>query len=449
MFSVLTPRKSGLTFIIPESEIIDDIYKLAHGDNPEKAVTMIRTLCLPKYYKDFAAFDANKTKLTTLAGFQLDVENISPDSITLSNGSKLKSESKFHPFESRSNIAIYNMSGSIPTTGTAVPKKEKAGVSGGFDYSDKKKKKIRFIASLEAQYRAGISSGVNPYLDAVVSLLDYLEDDKAMQNAAVVLLDYDPIVSFYILVNFPELISDDDIDSWIDNYSKIFKPRTAYIAYIDSIKNRGLTLSSEESRAKIRDHIKQFRGSQLGNPVTKSTFPSKIREQAEKWASSNSVEDVNDVFPPALASIYSSKPSIKFLHDEFRNVASALMAGAKTPADISEALVEISLYLVGTRKGLQTLFSDAAKYSIGNELLYASAQFVCTTDYFYIPALSIEISNLDGADSGTDPSKGLVYVNGFKGKYDALKQFTDSEINKHMLRLNLARTGRWADAQSE
>ncbi len=423
MFGVLTPRKSGLTFLIPDTAIIKEIDSLTHGKNPEKAAEMIRALTLPVYYADIVAFDANKTKLKTLAGFNLDIKNISPDNITLTNGSKISTESKFQPFEGKSNIAVYKINGPIQMSG----KTSGAGISGGFD-PGYKNSITKYINHLEASYKVGITSGANPYVDAVVSLLDYTQvKDGNKFKQALTILDYDPVVSFYIYMNFDKLFSESFISDWIANGIKPYGGVKAYMKYLEMIDTVGGDLGDPKKRSEVREQIKAYRSQIFGDGATKEKIPTAALEKYSSWIG---------LFP-----VYGGDARLKFLHDEFRNLASALLDDANDPASVNEALEEIGLYLIGTKKG-KTMFGDCSRTAIGNELFHATCLFICTNDYFYLPATPIEAAAIPGASENQKvPSNGLVFTNVFKKKLEALKSFKTEDPPLGVIKINAERAG--------
>jgi hypothetical protein len=508
MFPNFSPHKNGITVLIPNTDAaIAEIHKDVFGNNPQAAVEKLRNLIIPKYFKslDILAEASSKDVVKTLGGKQLKItKSKNSDGYIIEGTSvKLTPEPKFVTFTEATNMAAYGASGFMERTGGITSSrhlsgKRGKGKRGGDDYDDDDtsygaaqggcgcavdgayqggcdclggedafndvtggifggadltpvmREKRKFIEYTEKQFKHG---RVDIYADLVCSFLDYLratgKDDQYW--AAIALLDPHPIISFYIYMYLPgmmsTIITDDQIVEWIHSRVPTINPYKSYLVYTGEIDRiPGVAISSFEQRQKLRKLIKEARAGIFADGVKKDLTPASIKGQSEVWAQSNTVGDISNVFPALLSAEYAKNPNYKLIIDEFRYSAGFLLRDAVDMMAAADAIDEISLYLVGISAKQLSLFGDITSQMIGNELLHAACMFLCSTDYFYIPETSQNYTKIDGAEATQqdNPQDAIKLYSTFVWKYKLLESMAsstkvESAARIELLKMNYAR----------
>lgn len=230
-----SPAHRGITFLFPDEKRRKEIDKIAYGDDPDKASEIIRSYIIPDIFlspSDFASKDRQCGNHLGV-GFGKPTAHDS-DSVTFKDF-KIEKAKTFKAMNKRSDdISVWKVvSGSPPMKGEAysAPKKERrekpAKVGRG-----EQRVSARLCLLQKAVDGLGVKN-VDPFLAYVVSFLNFLKwtGDATLDRISFA-LDYEPIVSFFILFE-PFRCSDYFIpDEVFNKWPQVFMFRNASEEYL-------------------------------------------------------------------------------------------------------------------------------------------------------------------------------------------------------------------------
>jgi hypothetical protein len=192
--------RGGVTFLFPPAHCREAIVAAAESDAPESAVLMIKALIIPEH-------------VTSLGDFARPLGNLNglpfrPASGGFSAGGASFSVSAAAPaFTALGErpIAVYAVSGQVPPTVVAVGEAER------YAPVPHQRPRVGGSGAAPAGWRATYAETLartpvgpanpSPHLAAVASLLCWLREREPDTYTAVLpLLDYEPIITFYILL---------------------------------------------------------------------------------------------------------------------------------------------------------------------------------------------------------------------------------------------------------
>lgn len=338
----LNPRHGdGVTFVIPDDKTVDELHKASVSDDDAKltaAVSTIKAHTIPMYLATVAEFDAVKDDVPNGLDQRLEIESASGGVVTLKNGTTFKPDPKFKAMPHKAGLsAVFVATGAIPTAGPASTKKHagrpprpagkgRAGAVGS-DEPDVAKVRGAICHTVESAMAPLVTrqteGAQNPYLAAVLSLLDFLK--KASPEAyerAVCTLDYSPYASFYLLVE-PDsaaqlyLIDDELIAEW-DRTRQAgagYDPKGAMAAYESHLKAGQGMLQGDA--AALGAAVDRARWTVQAHGVSRSMVPKAIKAAYDTLSSGNTVGGVA-AFPANYASFLAAHPGYKAWQDEAR-----------------------------------------------------------------------------------------------------------------------------------
>lgn len=327
-FSVSSRTGQGraVTFLMPDASYVGEIVKMADSDTPEVAGSMLRSLVLPDRYATVSDFETAKNDVVNLLHHKVDVKSVSAKGVEFGCGCTATPDAGFIPFDTaKENFFVWSLSGKgrFPTEGERVERKQHSGskVKGGARCGAM----LRCTADIESSYREYLKNGgENPYEAAVDKIMSILaargENDVTFQCAASV-LDQDPLVSYYLLV---EPHKDDDF----------FIPS----ACLEQEKEVGVTLQSYRSfiapdNLQLRSARKALRDEILVQGTDKMTVKKQIQAAYEALRETGSVKGVR-LYSDAVQKYYASKEYLRQWQDEFRFIVGRLSAAIK--GDVGE-----------------------------------------------------------------------------------------------------------------
>lgn len=199
MFKV-RKHSSGLTFLRPDSNLVDKLKKLAYGDNPEEAVQVIQSMILLDNLESLDDFANNKDDISTFLRKKLPVASANSKSVMLTNGAEIRVDDDFDSRNDK-NISVHLLSKEFVPTDTEPasgsnnkPKVKK--MMGGADYNGGRAK--LFINVLIEHARC---EKRNPSLEVLVNLMQYLENSRSSLLSGVMSqLSGDTIASLAIVL---------------------------------------------------------------------------------------------------------------------------------------------------------------------------------------------------------------------------------------------------------
>lgn len=168
---LLKPRNParGITLLFPqEKSYRKQIIDLAHSNEPEKAVSMLKALVLPNHYEDESEFDGN---VVNLLGQKVAVEKVDKDSVKLSNGLSLKKDESFIPMGHRDNMSVFLLSGKgeMPLDAPSAEMQESKVKRGG---AVAKKREVQELLCKEYRH----NQSCNVYMKKVYMQLRMIKD---------------------------------------------------------------------------------------------------------------------------------------------------------------------------------------------------------------------------------------------------------------------------------
>lgn len=197
MLGNLTPkgRGSGTTFLVPDTKARAEILKGAASDSDaqiDKAVDLVKAHILPVSAATAADM---RGEVGSLLGVKLETESVSGGEVRLKGGAVLAPEPSFRA-QRRDNIHVWRVkSGEVPLSGPEFTRSRVR--RGGAEASASLGSRALLARRTEQTFQT--NRGI--YLEQVVSLLGFLKrNHQDLYTCVLPLVDRDPTVSFYILV---------------------------------------------------------------------------------------------------------------------------------------------------------------------------------------------------------------------------------------------------------
>lgn len=223
---MFVPRKgvSGLTFLRPDKQLLEQIQALASGDDPEKAVDALQSMLLLDNLDDISDFEDKRNNIPTFKRKKLPVASVDGSKVVLSNGAEIHPDKEFESRGDRENISVYILSKALvpassePASASNASARSKSKKHGG---GDTRGSRGELFGRVLAAYCASVDS--NPAVELLVTLLKYLNandpqcaalvrsqlSDDAIASLAVILQPYRTAGFTYI--------SADVYNSWLSS----------------------------------------------------------------------------------------------------------------------------------------------------------------------------------------------------------------------------------------
>jgi hypothetical protein len=351
--------KTGITFLMPDAKLTEDIRKLAESSDASKAeegAAMLSALILRDIYCD----DKKKGPLFR-KGFvancmwppqQVAVDSVSSDGkvVTFANKATATVASDFVEMRSAdkpSKLAVWKYSGphygitNSPAPAPTKPQKRapyEKKIDGGYNPSSGQLNGIRFkvMLAVEQDYVHDVlsnSGGLNAYRRASLSLLEHLKlVNPGRYNDLLSLVAFDNF-DFYLLVQ-PHLQSDSEEDFLIDTdtimtWSKKWRA-AKNVDYMKTFKTvqhdltdpQGKSAALFTRRKEVLEAIKDAR--EKNTIVVTNKFRSCVDHIETAYATlerDNRIGEVGDVFPAFVHEHFSKNEGLKLLYDDLRYIS--------------------------------------------------------------------------------------------------------------------------------
>lgn len=437
MEGALSPkRKTGITFIYPTTSQRKQIIKDTYSSDPIKAIQqldahILRTALVP-------GCDFQKI-ISCRLGIIIKIKNHTDTEIILENGAKIVIAEDFIPLQ-KDNIAVWLLeSGEMPTEGEEIDQKI---VHGRGEITDpqpvRHKSSARAIlaTTVEQSYndcmRTDHCRSFDPYLSHVVSLLNFLKlHHKTVLNSILPLIDRDPIVTFYLLLE-PYKTTNDHLlgdvllfgaKGW--NGAQIYEGAVEeFYQYFNDLGDATEESATDRAGHKtiplifsnvgmVRRNIDITRIALLGHEgdrVNKIATPQAVRTFYEILSSTNTIADAHCVFPDdTLRQV----PKLKKLwQDELRFVLHAALQELRHRPYSKETYETILKMLRFDRRGddyaRESSLTDALRLhnNIAPQAEFElMLRFINSSDYLYIPVTREHITSHWGDVPVTDASQ--------------------------------------------
>jgi hypothetical protein len=363
--------------MIPEDKTIKKVLDLSYGDPSEKqqAYSIIAASIALEAYKTPTDFKAAAGKASNALHYYLkiDASGSSANSVKFESGATASLDKKFVDGSKKGQLAVYSLTGELPTEGELVPlskpsasSRKKKITTGGQDEEEEAQESYyggheglqlrnKIADEVEVAYiqarqnaekqtfnvlskakvggkRPTIVEGQtikNPYLEAVLSLINYIfhfTDEECVRT--ILLGRIFPILSYchidFYLIFEPHkasgecLVPDHIIESW---YKR--QPAFNINIVLDKVEKHINGQDKNPScpgfyvkRYELLDEVDSLRDNALVN-LGRSMSQDIINIYLQ-LANENRIGHIRDILPQELASLYAKEPYRKICEDELR-----------------------------------------------------------------------------------------------------------------------------------
>jgi len=422
LLHALTPgHNPGATFLYPEDPAYKkEIIELAYSKSVEDGVQaekMIKALILPDVFA--SASDFKDKTVGSRLGIALVVKDATSkgkvEAVTFDNGAEIVLDRGF--VSTKPNLFVWRVKkGRIPMEGPEYKPpfvKKRGKITGGSDrpmYSGIRRSlathaEDQFIAHI----RANNEMGNGEFVIKIVSFLNFLKVQAATNKQAadllsdiIVLMDYNPIVSFYLIfepyktntTDGAYFVPDEILAAW-NGITLCSQPVKEYENFMArGCITRPSSLSEGADQTSIRSQIDTIRHSiDSSQSNSKLGLPNKVIEAYKSVMANNSISGLDNVFSASLlARIGASK---KLWMDEFRYLIHAYAAtvlfkqyqsATERAADAQNMLDLIRTY-PGNRYASESKMTNVDAINIDvapTSTFYELKTFILSTDFLYV-----------------------------------------------------------------
>jgi len=436
-------RSPGVTFLYPKDKAYrDKVVDKAYSADADEAAKIIESLIIPDALLQGADFQ--RRPVGSRLGVKYGVETAERGKVKLANGVELVASDDFHPLARREGaLAVWLISkGELPLTGEAYKapapeRKARDGVRGGAGAGDGApalNSRQTLAASTEGEFdlcmKRDKCRAHNPYLAKVVSLLACLRAKRPELLPAVMpVLDYDPLVTFYLLIEpyktlGGHLIPEDVLfgeGAWngtdcygdaVEEYKDIFRsmPGQSAASAADPQTGSGAVPYVFRDRAAVAAQADVARH-QLGGNNNPRQLPQQVQDVYAILSAQNTIGGMGPVLPDVAKTALAAgkklwQDELRFtLHQalqEMRHAPYSTATFASIVRDLREAWPGNN-YTAEAR--LSNVADQRANVSPRTELLLLT-KFVNSTDFLYLP---VTPDDAGAAWGSMDPTDETVY----------------------------------------
>lgn len=375
-------KHPSITFLMPKGKLRTEIIDLAYSNTPERAVDMIISLVLPYGFSTIESFNnAPASQIGNKLRYVFP-KVVKPNDKIVNFGDKLVIKSAHPKLVPRDNAKIYVWdieSGQPPNNfNKYVDKQEyvipegsrpmKGGAECSLDPLAQLNSKPRaiFAQTVEQWVRDEIQKihSKNPYLPIVVLLLQRLLEKQNYQVFLKVrpILDIDPIITFYILLEPYKLVGEYLVSDDIFNqrlFDAILKARNIFDDPADEyrkILNRPIedNVAAFNNTRGVIEAVNGLRNKLL-NDTEARMLPEEILriynhlEEKNEIKSSSEAGTISNILPESLVAHYQNNHNKRLWQDEYRFIIGECLRTMKTEPD-SEARAVVFNNLCNTLK---------------------------------------------------------------------------------------------------
>ena len=273
-------KTSGLTFLYPETSSLKNKMIDLLNYNDYEGVRMLQSLIVIDFLPSTSDWQSKKDDIPNRLGIKIEVKDVTNKEVKLGNGAVIKpiEPKKFTAREDRSNMSVWEYKGNnLPMEGPktdykytkkgAPPHKVKGGLF------NKGVSPYGLAKACQGKAAGLIASGkydkCNPFVDVLVSYLDYLKkNNNRAYNAHLHCISYCPEATFYNV--FQPFYKDTDpasFSDWLDDTQGITLSGSPATKYLEHLK---YAAQQSGSHRKNTSHKRQ--------DVYKKLFPSALRK---------------------------------------------------------------------------------------------------------------------------------------------------------------------------
>jgi hypothetical protein len=451
MEGALAPGFAGVTFLYPEDKAYRDSIIDADGD---EAVKMVQSLIIPEGL--LIASDFQSHPIGSYSGVLYAVEETSKDTVKLQGGIMLKKADDFHllQYKEGDRLAVWNITaGRLPLTGAEYQRPRKGRTEGGARHAKRGgeshlSKRATFAATIEKEFddcmKADGCMAKDPYLAKSVSLLDFLrEKHPDIFQTVLPLIDWNPIITFYLLIEPYRTIGDYIIPDGILFGDGGWNGAETFTDAVSEYKKIFECLRSSDSPAYVfKDHASVVHAVDLIRQRVaaisdKMSLVRLVKEHYNNLTNNNSIGGLSPIYPDStLALLRGGK---KLWQDEFRFIvccstkqlyANARATPSKYTTDDWASLVRSfrNDYPGNNYEAEETMVKKLEMKSnvSPTEDFLMLQKFGNSTDFLYTPAPEGMVGGYMGSED--DPTDMAVY----NRNYDAMRAMSRTRTRRHV-----------------
>lgn len=397
-------RVAGVTLLYPDKAFRAEIVAKADS-NPDEAVKLIESLIIPDVFLQQSEFGRRAVGNRCGVAFTVGAEGkgdveVAPVADFSTLASKAGTLAVWRIVRGRppTSGAAY-----APPAGAARPRPIRGGAPAG------RGERACLACLVEQEYCAAARGGGamrNPYLARVVSLLNFLRV-KAPELLAAVrpVLDYDPVVTFYLLV-------------------EPYKTRGAYLipdellvgeggwrgadAYSDAVADyESFFQGNNGDRAATAARVDAVRSAILGDPNVRNALAA-VLDAYRQLAEANTIGGNGPVLPPAAAAALGGGK--KQWQDEFRFIIHEALQAMRAAPFSEQTFCNIVRDIATVWPGndytaeLRLASTAALQGNVAPRAEYLMLlRFVNSTDFLYLPVAPDAVGGAWGSMDPTEP----------------------------------------------
>lgn len=335
-------RQNSITFLMPDSKLMNEIREKSEADNTKDARTIIKSLVIPLALPNKTAFK-NKKIIGNKSLFTFPEAKIeSNDEVTFGDKLSIKLNPVKFQNEYDHTMVVWNIIKGIPPSdyknevggskGYIIeyiePKKTGGAINNTIESQFKNNYRSVFAETVENMFRKNIRNVhiKNPYVSIVVALLKELIKDQHIVKVKPI-LDINPIITFYLLIEPYKLVGEHLVSN--DIFTDDFLNSTIgsdfncnnYIEIINKqIDSPNVVFNDTKDFIIIINEIR----TKLLNEQDPTLLPSKVLDIYNTLESDNMIKDVItkksiiNVLPEKLFNHYKNNHNKRLWQDEYR-----------------------------------------------------------------------------------------------------------------------------------
>lgn len=374
----LSPYKeiNGITFLMPDKtsklreNIIKYTYSNKEGADADAAIKLIESLIITDLIPDIKAFETIKKNNISIGNrlrYRFYITDIKNNHVLFKNGLKLEPVTNFNTIAKKEysntsnklNLAVWKIiDGEPPMEGDKheLQRKVKGGANDCLCLINPLSKlmdnyRAEFAVKIEEDYLNSIKSlsthTNNQYLAVVLKILSYLHDKKKEAYVRVKpLLDIDPIITFYTLIEpyksdgsyiIPkEELNDDVLKSILVNASDHKDAADEYKRFLSQRIDIG-NVKIFSNPIDVINAVHFIRNDLLNNVIVKELL-NRILEVYMALEKSNCINGISPILPESLFQHYNANHNKRMWQDEYRFLLGECLRSLKIEPDIKNKI---------------------------------------------------------------------------------------------------------------
>lgn len=371
----LSPHKdiNGITFLMPDKgsklreNIIKYTYSNKEGADADMAIKLIESLIVTDLIPDIKTFETIKKNNISIGNrlrFRLHINDIKNNHVLFKNGLKLEPVNTFNTIAKKEystssnklNLAVWRIvEGEPPIEGDRHEIKRKPKIDGGSDclcLINPLSKLVdnyraEFAILVETEYSNSIKSFTthtnNQYLSVVIKILTYLHDKKKDAYIRIKpLLDIDPIITFYIILEpyktegtyliTKEELSDEVLKYILSSTNSYKDASNEYKKFLSQIIDMP-NVKIFSNPLDVINSVHMIRNELLNNVLVKELLHH-IIEVYMALEKSNCINGINPILPETLFQHYNTNHNKRMWQDEYRFMLGECLKSLKVEPDV-------------------------------------------------------------------------------------------------------------------